>query len=109
MTAGGRRLRRWLVALSLLDVGTTAAVFSIVGPQVEGNPLVRLLVPLVGAYGALALILVAAKLPLSHLGGVLVSRMSGRRAAAFSVIALLPLSLVVVNNTAALVILGRMS
>ncbi len=108
MTAGGRRLRRWLVVLSLLDVGTTAAVFSVVGPQVEGNPLVGLLVPLAGAYGALAVVLVV-KLGLAHFGGALRSRMSGRRAVAFSVVALLPLSLVVVNNTAALVILGRMS
>ncbi len=96
------------MVLAVLDVATTAAVFSVTGPHVEGNPVVSALVPIVGAYGALMVVLVCAKLPLSYAAGVLLSRLSGRRAAAFTIAALAPLILVVVNNLVALLLIWRM-
>lgn len=96
-----------MAVLSVLDAGTTAVVFRAVGTHVEGNPLAVALVPWLGAYGMLAAVLLFAKLPLSAGAGVIYSRLSGRRAAVFATLALLPLALVVLNNSAAVYIVGR--
>lgn len=105
----GRRIAVAMAVLSVLDAGTTAWVFHVVGPSVEGNPLAAALTPLLGAYGMLAAVLLLAKLPLSAGAGAIYSRLKGRRATVFATVALLPLSLVVANNTAAVYILWRLS
>lgn len=107
MTPAGRRFRNALGILALLDVATTALCFRLGGATVEGNPVLRAMVPVVGAYGMLVLVLVLAKLPLAHAMGRRLSQRTGRQAVAYALPPLALMSLVVLNNTAALYIFGR--
>ncbi len=112
MTSGGRRLRRWLVVLATLDILTTVLCFLAAGTgQVEGNPLVRGLFPVFGTFGTLLLIYTVVKLPLAWAMGSTFSKLRqtghGRKAVVFASISLFTMGAVVVNNTLALFLLGR--